>query len=269
MGHFYTQQGTLVTEDINARQTELQGRTVYKDINATGGEKQDLGPSVTEIIKGLSKPGLDYWKGEQMYEATLQVANEDMDEGERKRKAFEISDEIREKAAFFGREMHLCLHDMMQGRSIRHPEYSQIIEDVKEHVYALEPDHDAWESEGMFCSEYGFGGTIDLSSNKTLEDMIKRNISDLKGRAKLDKLQVYPEERIQLAGYGLAKFGGVEGVTFSNIYVGRETGEIITKVHTPAKMKEALNMFIMLLNFYFHRHYKPTWAKDTVNVIER
>ena len=206
------------------------GRPCYQVIGKNGKLREptirdarslSLLPSVTEITKLLPKPGLEIWKQEQLLYAalTLPRVKGETDEQLVARIKHDAATQAAQ-AARNGRRIHRSIELAFQGR--HGGEYEFQATRALRYVKNLTGLERGWECEVCFAhSELGFGGKIDLVHRKEkiiIDFKTKESLYDKKGKPiKLG----YPENELQLIGYGLGVFGYLKSLTtkYFNVFV--------------------------------------------------
>lgn len=237
-GHWYDRNGAQVVTVAGAK-----GQPVKPDIRHA--RKLGLLPGVTSVVNCAAKPGLDFWKQEQVLLAALTLPRR---EGEEEQaylsRIMQDSQEQGRKAADRGTAIHAAIQSHFQGEAPS----EDLWPIVKFTVAALEKHcgQQDWIAEESFGCEIGYGGKADLHCQAWLLDFKSKDSKDLDDPAK--KL-VYDEHSMQLAAYrrGL----GIPVARCANVFVSRDEPHTIRFCeHTEEELSRGLEMFDCLMSFW-------------------
>lgn len=171
-----------------------------------------LFPSVTQVLKILSNPGLDKWKRDNllMAAATLpKVEGETADQWIER--VYQDSQAQSQAAMQLGTDIHTALEKAYLGSDFDST-YAPHVEFTMKAILDSFGDQ-AWFAEKSFaCEKFMFGGKIDLCSEEVVIDFKTTAFTE-------DKKDVggYDEHLVQLCGYGLGL--GLEKFRAANVYV--------------------------------------------------
>lgn len=151
----------------------------------------------TDVIKTASKPGLDWWKMEQVLNAILDAKHHaSFDDKEKwKRYVKDLAAKEMNKASDRGSEIHNKMEEaLLTGYLIGEDPDFKILENALKTLDQALPMSGA-EPEKSFACEHGYGGKIDLCHPKFIVDF------KTKGKDKVSKKDVWFDYCIQLAAY--------------------------------------------------------------------
>ena len=186
---------------------DRQGNPVYKvpyadpsrgmrDSTLGDAKKLGLVPSVTEIIKVMSAPGLELWKMDRAIDAAAEnPCKGKTASGKYRQFIRHKSQEIANRAADKGDKIHNALEKFYLGDQVP-LEYLTLVREVDARI-CEEIGIKRWQAEKSFASPIGYGGKVDLSATdgsvvldfKTKEEIIP------------GKTLGYDNHIIQLAAY--------------------------------------------------------------------
>ena len=228
-GHWYKQDGTPAYR-IEGKNGKERNTTV-RDARALG-----LVPSVTTVLGLVAKPGLNTWLQQQVLLAALtlpRIAGET--EENWLERVMTDSKSTGRDAMDRGTMMHGVLERFYRGEQDDYPVYvDQVDASIRIHF-----GHDQqWEAERSFAYE-GFGGKVDLIAENI--------VIDFKSKDKLDKVEPYHEQLMQLAAYrhGLGK----PTARCANVYF-TAAGDVKLIEHSEDDLAAAWDCFQYLLAFY-------------------
>lgn len=193
-GHFYTKTGKPCYE-IMGKNGKLRPTTV-RDMRAL-----DLLPSVSSALSMLPKPGLIIWQKKNVLMSALTLPRlPDEDDSSYIARIMADADEQSRLAREKGTAIHGAIERFICGQTIE-PEYAvyvrPAINALSEHIGVV-PMLDKCEAEKSFaCVEWGFGGKVDLHSQKL---NIVVDVKTKEFTEDTDKL-AWDEMRIQLEAY--------------------------------------------------------------------
>lgn len=188
--HWYTRSGetayTVKSRDGTERNTTLRDA-----------RKLNLVPSVTSIIQCAAKPGLEFWKQNQVLLAAMTLPRrEEETETDYIRRILEDSRAQAKMASERGTAIHASLQAFYQQEPWG--EHQQHViganEAINAHFGIMK-----WDAERSFASRLGFGGKVDLSSY----EMDCGHVIDFKTKefGPNDELKTWDEHAMQLAAY--------------------------------------------------------------------
>lgn len=239
--HWYRKDGTpqytVTAKNGNERSTTL-----------ADAKKMDLLPSVTTIMNGAAKPGLEAWKLNQMLLAalTLPRGEGESEESYVKRIVSDSKEQAR-NAADRGSDIHAALESWYEGVMIADRVEYQI--GVSDAVRDWCGDHN-WSVEksfGYVKSGKGFGGKVDLHTRDgdgIVIDFKTKEFTDP------DKVEGYDEHVMQLAAYR----NGLElpKARCANVFVSSiEPGLVLIKEWNENELVRGWEMFDALKAYYY------------------
>jgi hypothetical protein len=242
--HWYQQDGTpqytVKAKDGFDRPTTLRDA-----------RKMNLVPSVTTILKVMSKPGLEQWKLEQMLLAALTLPKLP-NEPEKAYIARIVSDskETGKQAAEKGTRIHESIEKWFAGdQNIEHKTSAISVEEAVVKQFG----NNKWLVERSFSSN-GYGGKVDLYCEPS-EVSPKGVILDTKTKdfGPNDKVVAYDENLMQLVAYrhGL----GLPEARCANVFVSRtQPGLVSIFEWSEEELKKGWEMFKCLLQFWKLKH---------------
>ena len=232
-GHWYKPSGEPAYTVIGAN--GKQRPTTLRDARKLG-----LYPSVTTIMKLAAKPGLERWKAEQLLMSALTL--EQMPgESEQSWIGRVWQDSIQQaiKAAERGTQIHAAIEKYYQSLPID-PEFSPIVQLVSREIFGVF-GNPGWQAERSFAHPLGYGGKVDLHSEKFLID-IKTKDGDL------EDVEPYDEHLMQVGAYS-------QGLELSNptcaiLFVSRDQPKVKLTILEKDDVEHGTAMFKWLL-FYW------------------
>ena len=216
-----------------------------KERNTTLADARKLGlvPSVTEIIKLSSKPGLDNWKAEQLLMAAMTTTRQ---EGETEEGFIahikKSASEQAQKASKMGTMIHAVVQQGFEGKAISNDcckYYNSAKQTLLDEVGYID-----WECECPFGTKR-YGGKIDLLSDEYLIDIKTTD-------KPLDGLALYDDHYMQLAAYRF----GIEGredaeLECGILYVNSLTAESKLILAEGDMILRGYMMFKALLDYFY------------------
>jgi hypothetical protein len=241
-GHFYKRNGEPAYTYLNAKGEEK---------NTTLREARKFGwyPSVTQIIRLASAPGLEMWKQEQTILACLTLPKiEGESETDFIKRLREDAKAQAKQAAEKGTEIHGYIERGFRGEILPDETGYMYFDSVANTIFNECGRQESWSTEKSFASSLGFGGKIDLHKDKYL--------IDFKGTDKpLESLKVWDEQCQQLAAYdqGLCYDGYSLGVfrKCGICYVHRDTAESRLIWIEDKELIKGWKCFVALLDFWY------------------
>lgn len=177
-------------------------------------------PSVTSVMDILAKPGLDRWKTNKAIEASISLSRKDGETNESfTKRILSESKKESEKAAERGSRIHNLLDMFFKESSMPESMSDQRIIGAVFSILNIncglpntkEEMHVDWKSEHTFTSDQGYGGMVDLCSDKWVIDFKTKEFDyDYKNLA-------YDSMGYQLIAY--AKGLGIESPRIANIFI--------------------------------------------------
>ena len=228
-GHWYAADGSPAYKIIGKNGKERN--TTVRDARELG-----LKPSVTTILGIIAKPALNTWLQQQVLLAalTLPRINGETEENWLERVMTDSKSTGRD-AIDRGTQMHGVLERFYSGERDDYPFYvDQVDASIKIHF-----GHDqTWEAERSFAYE-GFGGKVDLIAENI--------VIDFKSKNKLNKIELYHEQIMQLAAYRVGL--GKPTARCANVFFTAE-GDVKLIEHSEDDLAAAWACFQYLLAFY-------------------
>jgi hypothetical protein len=235
-GHWYNRDGEPCYE-INGKKTTLREARKLK-----------LYPSVTTIIGMAAKPGLEAWKTDQTILACLTMPKiEGESEQDYIKRLKEDAKSQAKVAADKGTEIHGYIERGFRGGQV--DDYGwKYVASVNNTLLNSECGVRTWSTEKSFASPLGYGGKVDLHSDKYL--------IDFKGTDKpMDSLKTWDEHAMQLAAYdiGLSTKGIIGFVQrkCGICYIHRDTAESRLIWIDEKELEKGWRCFIALLDYWY------------------
>ncbi len=193
--HWYDKNGSAVHEVPYADPRKGLRPTTLRDA-----KKLLLGPSVTNVLSMLPKPGLINWKQEQIFYAALTLTREESESDQQfYYRVIADSKEQAKKAAAKGTLIHGLIQRGIEGHDYEGPpEYIDTIISVIGWL-AKEFGKTSWISERTFAHPLGFGGAVDLHSPQVVIDFKTKDFNH--ADIEMGRVKGWPEQGIQLAAY--------------------------------------------------------------------
>jgi len=206
--HWYHKDGTPC---YTVEYADKKRKGEFRPTTKRDAKKLDLVPSVTGILKVITKPGLEVWKQQQVLESayTCPLKRSEVDSGTWLSKVMEDAQEQAKNAREKGNIKHAQVENYFKAQIL--PDDQVTCEQIQK-INQLLMDYeisgiDDIEAEKSFACEK-WGGKMDMpalkknfiADLKTTEFTLVDGIPHKKG--KKDKM-VYPEHIQQLAGYGM------------------------------------------------------------------
>ena len=238
MSHFYDDGGNLVAEVERSDGKGMRPTTI------ADARKLHLIPSVTTIISQLGKPGLDFWKMQQLL-AVVESHQSMIGTELWKTKLADISNEENSKYSKLGTDVHNKLEKyFLTDRPLKGTE-DIIINGVLGAMEILDLNVNTYEPELSFNHKDGFGGKVDLTSR------IDNVVIDFKTKSvdHPNKTHVYDDYGMQLTAYRK----GLDMPTarcFNLLISVTNPGEIFLYQHSEENLVRYEKMFYNLLNYW-------------------
>lgn len=261
-GHWYDRHGNLV-------ETVTKAKGGAKAPTLREARKLDLAPGVTTIIRSAAAPGLETWKRNQSILAALTLTRqpEETDAAYLARVAAD-ADAQAKVAREEGTRIHAALELAYSGKPFDDA-YKQHVEAVSALVADITGYDERWLPEKGVASVWGYGTKVDLHSEKWVLDF-KGTDGD---QARLDKLKIYDEHKMQLAAGREAlaprseewKPGQVQSsARCAIVYVSRtHPGAVAAIEVTQQELAQGRCMFAYLLQFWQSKNnWRPSWARE-------
>lgn len=239
-GHYYHSDGRPCYEvPMKTRKGE------YRPTRITDAIAMNLAPGVTTITSVAHKPGLEFWKQEQVLMAALTTSRIDGESDDDFRKRIKTdAKEQAAKAAERGTLVHGAIERHLRGESIP--------DDCKPQVAAvlrrlMHFGNVTWATERSFCYKGLYGGKVDLHAKPTMES--PGIVVDFKGKeGDLSNVKVYPENIMQVAAYreGLL----LPGARGAVIFFSRDLPEAKLIEFSDAELVKGYKQFRALLEFW-------------------
>ena len=239
MGHFYDDKG-------NPKHRIVGSNGVERDSNIGDARKRGWTSSVTTIINVLAKPGLDFWKTEQLLDAAIR---EDIDYKELEenpyyeacwkervlKKGNQISNDSRKE----GDRIHGLL-----DRYFKDVTKTEIDIEVMPVLDLLDREfgRQVWLSEVSFSHKDGFAGQVDLHSHSIIIDF-KTKIKPV-----VDKTCLTPEYLMQIAAY--RKGLDLPQAKCYNLFISTSSDKLYLHEYKEEELIRGLKMFEALLSYY-------------------
>lgn len=213
-------------------------------------------PSVSTILKSMSKPGLDIWKQKQLLEAALTLPrNKDESLDDYAVRVIHDSKEQARKAAEKGSEIHEAIEKDMQGISFNKSYYEHVCAARK----ALEEINAGgnWKAEKSFASSMGYGGKCDLHNESAVVDFKTKD--DWIPKTRL----AYDEHGMQLKAYG--EGFGLNEPRLINVFISvSNPGKYALHEWETKEHPKLWSMFQHILNFWkLSNSYDASWTLET------
>lgn len=196
--HWYSQDGNPLYTIIGANGNE-------RDTTLRDARKLNLVPSVTTVMAGAAKPGLDNYLQTQLLEACISIGYSQRcnDKLKWKREVISKSREHSSNAAAKGTKLHDALEQYFLGKG-----YDNKLEPIISPVIQLLYDEFGgikWKPEVSFSSKLGFGGKVDMSYGGYQVDSEYGIILDFKTKDtdNVKKMIPYDEHGMQTAAYAV------------------------------------------------------------------
>jgi len=238
--HLYDRDGNPVYEVPNKSKGGMRPATLRD------AKKLNLVPSVTEILKIMSAPGLEQWKQDQMIQAALTEPRIDGEtDGEFIARIKQTGKEHARIAADRGTMIHSEIENAFLLKQT-----TEIGESVRGYTLNI-TSVDSWGVERPFSHQLGFGGRVDFWGDPPC-------VVDFKTKEKLSKKNDWPEHIMQLAAY---RFGLClpEDARLINVYVSWD-GDIVHKEWTSEDGEHGLDGFLRCLNLWkWAKNYNPSF----------
>jgi len=169
-------------------------------------------PSVSSILSIMEKKGLDKWKKEQVAIAAAELRDQcDLDNADWIEWVLKGAEANMTKARDLGTEIHGAIEWYLSFLQTNHPvayhcqdglvplsRHSRCVEAAVAALKELGVWGQPFEAEKTFASNFGYGGTIDFSTDCL--------IVDFKCLTTLKKRFDYPDRAAQIAAYQMGRF---------------------------------------------------------------
>ena len=230
-GHWYDADGTP--------HYTVEGKSGTRNTTLRDARKLNLYPSVTTIIGCAAAPGLERWKQEQVLYAALTLPEPTTSNHEEWIKAvFEDSKQQARTAAERGAEIHTAIEIMLRGRYAGSLEmYAKAAIEQVTRCFGKQD----WRTEESFAHPLGYGGKVDLHSDRVLVDF-KTKEGDLAG------LKLYDSHFMQLAAYATGL--GLQKPVCAVIFVRRDKPEAETIMVSSDDLDRGWRQFHALLQYW-------------------
>ena len=228
-GHFYAADGSPAYRIIGKNGKE-------RNTNVKDAREHGFVPSVTTVLNIIAKPGLTNWLQQQVLLAALTLPRiEGETEENWLERVMSDSKSTGRDAADRGTQMHGVLERYYSGERDDYPVYvDQVDASIRIHF-----GHDqTWEAERSFAYG-GFGGKVDLIAENI--------VIDFKSKDKLDKVEPYHEQLMQLAAYRVGL--GKPTARCANVFF-TAAGDVKLIEHSEDDLQQAWDCFQYLLAFY-------------------
>ncbi len=195
MGHFYDKDGNPAYEVPNKSKGGMRPTTV------ADAKKLNLVPSVTTVMSGAAKPGLDQYLQTQILDACIETpfisTFDDEHRDNWKRYVIRKSKEHSSNAATKGTAIHDALEQYFLGNGLElgmHEICTPVVEFIETTFGNIN-----WKPEVSFSHKLGFGGKIDMSheGERIILDFKTKDTDDVK------KMVAYDDHGIQTAAYAV------------------------------------------------------------------
>jgi len=246
MGHWYDSEGNprhfIVGKNGNERATTLRDA-----------RKENLFPSVTEILNMAAKPALTNWLVEQALLSALtlpKVEGESLDDY--KKRAKQDSTEQTKQAMETGSAIHADIEAVWKDEPAG--TWREIAELVKERTLEVTGFEDGWIAEKSF-SHNGYGGMCDLHHPGGW--VIDYKTKDF-GPEDMGKKMAWDEHAMQLAAY--AHGLGMANARMANVFVSRNNPGLIVWHVWEERADEGSHYekFLCLLKYWqLTKNYQP------------
>jgi hypothetical protein len=228
-GHWYAADGSPAYRVIGKNGKE-------RNTNVRDARERGLVPSVTTILGIIAKPGLNTWLQQQVLLAALtlpRIAGET--EENWLERVMSDSKSTGRDAMDRGTQMHGVLERYYSGERDEYPVY---VDQVDFAIQTHFGQDQKWEAERSFAYK-GFGGKVDLIAENV--------VIDFKSKDKIDKVEPYHEQIMQLAAY---RYGlGKPTARCANVYFTAAGGVKLIE-HSEDDLAAAWDCFQYLLAFY-------------------
>ena len=251
MGHFYTDDPPAPFYEVEYADKKRAGE--MRPVTIKDARKIGAYPSPNEVMGVLDKPGLLYWKLQQMADATHDVVLDlggDWDEYGWSQ-AYDLYKKKTEEASKKGTEIHDAIESVLLGD--KPDKHKDILNSVFTWL-ALEDINPTGIEEVFVSKEYGIGGKIDV----VYED--KLTIVDWKTIDTKDKeFRPYTKDKTPLlAAYSMGIFGTLDASLW-NVFISRdEPGVIIPKLYTKEEIEYGWDKFKLCYELWvLDKSYDP------------
>ena len=227
--HWYAADGTPAYKIIGKNGKE-------RNTNVKDARERGFVPSVTTVLNIIAKSGLTNWLQQQVLLAALTLPRiEGETEENWLERVMSDSKSTGRDAMDRGTQMHGVLERYYSGERDDYPVY---VDQVDAAIRIYFGQDQQWEAERSFAHG-GFGGKVDLIAENI--------VIDFKSKDKLDKVEPYHEQLMQLAAYrhGLGK----PTARCANVYF-TATGDVKLIEHSEDDLAAAWDCFQYLLAFY-------------------
>ena len=250
-GHWYTASGSPLHTQPDGKNTTLKHA-----------RKQDLYPSVTEILKILDKPQINEWRCNQCIEGAFY--KRPLDDEDLKSYKKRIHYGLREKQGEtldFGTRVHNQIEDYNNG-IFNHENDPDVLPYVVKYIeWSKDRLVKVSAAEKVVVNHrYGYAGTVDLVGqskyNKFSSVLIDFKTQNIKG----NKASFYDTWALQLAAY--RKCFKPMPACMSLVINSAKPEAPVEKIWTTEEMKDAWNVFKRALEIWqIQKKYKPTFGR--------
>jgi hypothetical protein len=252
--HWYDKDGNACFEVAKAKGGGTRPTTL------ADARKLNLYPSVTTVLSVMAKPQLDDWKLQQVAERAFSNPPQDNEEvGTYARRTIDGAFEQVTDAADLGTAIHSAIEAHFKGELV--PEAMQVF--IKPTVAALEAagikivQHEL----RLVNHAIGYAGTTDAVMIRDGQ----QGILDFKSRKTKAgvKCEPWETEPMQIAAYGVAKFGSVP-LCGANVYISTtEPGRVEIVAYDHNQMSNAWYAFQSVVFLWqYIKKYKPSFVSN-------
>jgi hypothetical protein len=248
-GHWYDNEGNACHTVLKA---DGKGHTPTTIAHA---RKLKLRPSVTTITSCIGKGSLVDWMCNEVGVAAYSNPPQDGESAQDyARRLVRLSKRQVEDAASLGTNVHACIEAALNGQEWDRS-YSVYVLPV---LQWIKDNHiEVIESEHRFSSQYGYGGTIDVTANRKNSGFIL----DFKTRKTKagEKVKPYETQPMQIAAYHRARFGDLFNMAGANLYISTtEPGRIDAVFYDQTDLSAALDAFDATFDLWCYiKEYDP------------
>jgi hypothetical protein len=247
--HWYDKTGAAVFEVPRASGGGMRPTTL------ADARKLGLLPSVTTILGVIDKPQLSDWRVKQAIQACYDNRPtgtlEDYTRAMQAKSEEQVGD-----AADLGTSIHAALESAFAGEDYD-PALAVYVKPTLAKVDAA--GIRLLQHELRLVSPYGYAGTTDAVM---VDSDGRQGILDFKSRKTKPGQKCLPweTEPMQIAAYGAAQFGAIEGLTGANVYISTtEPGRVEIVTYTADQLTEAWEAFLAALNLWSYlKGYQPS-----------
>ena len=246
MGHWYDKDG-------NPRHITNGRATTLRDAR-----KHNLVPSVSTVWGDMvNKPMLHRWKENGMMEAMyngdgcINCDEENLFEA-RERSARDVFYAMQQDTQDRGTTVHDALEKKFKGEKIP-AGFSEICNNVEEALDRV-CGKQTWVPEKTFAHREGYGGMVDLHSEKFCVDFKTKALDP--DKEVIIKKMIYPDHGVQLAAYDYGL--GNSGRTLINLFIDVNSRRVYEWEHDNPEY--SLECFMAALKLWkLMKNYDPKW----------